>query len=98
MYMVILGQILQFGFDEDMDHWLFCHGQELLIKDHAGLFSLLGTYFGGDGIHTFMLPDLRIRDPENGLYYKHGSIMPNGVMYLESRINIDGEYPDLDDD
>jgi microcystin-dependent protein len=29
------------------------------ISDHAPLFSLIGTTYGGDGIDTFALPDLR---------------------------------------
>ena len=36
-------------------------GQLLAIADHAPLFSLLGTTFGGNGRTTFALPDLRGR-------------------------------------
>jgi microcystin-dependent protein len=39
--------------------WLFCHGQLLMITQYQGLFTLLGTTYGGDGQSTFALPDLR---------------------------------------
>ena len=42
-------------------NWAFCDGQLLSIASNSALFSLLGTTFGGDGIVTFALPDLRGR-------------------------------------
>jgi microcystin-dependent protein len=35
----------------------------LPISQYAALYSLLGTYYGGDGKATFALPDLRGRVP-----------------------------------
>lgn len=43
--------------------WALCDGQLLPINQNQGLFSLLGTTFGGDGRTTFALPDLRGRTP-----------------------------------
>jgi len=43
-------------------------GQILPISGNQALFSLLGTTYGGDGITTFALPDLRGAAP-NGLTY-----------------------------
>ncbi len=43
-------------------------GQILYINTFTELFALLGTRFGGDGIYTFALPDLRPFTP-NGLQY-----------------------------
>ncbi|SEA00892.1 Microcystin-dependent protein [Arachidicoccus rhizosphaerae] len=43
--------------------WAFCNGQLLSIASNTALFSLLGTVYGGDGITTFALPDLRSRVP-----------------------------------
>lgn len=40
-----------------------CNGQLLSIQQNAALFSLLGTFYGGNGIQTFQLPDLRGRLP-----------------------------------
>jgi microcystin-dependent protein len=43
--------------------WALCNGQLLPINQNQGLFSLLGTTFGGDGRVNFALPDLRSRVP-----------------------------------
>ena len=39
--------------------WALCHGQLLSVQQHAALFVMLGTTYGGDGRTTFALPDLR---------------------------------------
>lgn len=41
--------------------WAFCQGQIIPIRQNTALFSLLGVTFGGDGVTTFALPDLRGR-------------------------------------
>lgn len=43
--------------------WALCNGQLLPINQNQGLFSLLGTTYGGDGRVNFALPDLRGRTP-----------------------------------
>jgi len=43
--------------------WAFCDGQLLPISQNTALFSLLSTNYGGDGLATFALPDLRGRAP-----------------------------------
>ena len=43
--------------------WALCNGQLMPINQNQGLFSLLGTTFGGDGRVNFALPDLRGRTP-----------------------------------
>jgi microcystin-dependent protein len=43
--------------------WAFCNGQLLPISQNTALFSLLGTFYGGDGKSTFALPDLQGRAP-----------------------------------
>jgi len=43
-------------------------GRVLPIRNHPGLFSLIGNKFGGDGRMTFALPDLTDTPPaERGL-------------------------------
>ena len=37
--------------------WATCDGQLLPISQNTALFSLLGTFYGGDGKSTFALPD-----------------------------------------
>ncbi len=41
--------------------WALADGQVLSIAQNTALFSLYGTTYGGDGITTFALPDLRGR-------------------------------------
>lgn len=43
--------------------WALCNGQLLPINQNQGLFSLLGTTFGGDGRVNFALPNLQGRAP-----------------------------------
>ncbi len=43
--------------------WMFCQGQLLSIAQNDALYAILGTTFGGDGVNTFALPDLRGRVP-----------------------------------
>ena len=56
-----IGQIQAFGFNFAPRVWAKCDGQLLSISQYSALFSLLGTYYGGDGRTTFALPDLRGR-------------------------------------
>lgn len=56
-----LGEIRLVSFDYAPDNWLLCHGQLLPINEYQKLFGLLGTAYGGNGITTFGLPDLRSR-------------------------------------
>jgi len=43
--------------------WAMCQGQILPISQYTALFSLIGTYYGGNGTSNFELPDLRSRVP-----------------------------------
>jgi microcystin-dependent protein len=38
--------------------WATCNGQLMAISQNTALFSLLGTFYGGDGKSTFALPNL----------------------------------------
>src|ERR1700716_2613837 len=38
--------------------WASCDGQLLPISQNTALFSLLGTFYGGDGKSTFALPGM----------------------------------------
>lgn len=41
--------------------WAFCNGTFLTVTENQALFSLIGTFYGGDGRTSFALPDLRGR-------------------------------------
>ena len=58
-----LSEIRIFSFNYAPQGWAMCNGQFLPINQNQGLFSLLGTTFGGNGQTTFALPDLRARTP-----------------------------------
>jgi microcystin-dependent protein len=58
-----LGEIRMFAGNYAPRGWALCNGQLLAISANTALFSLLGTYYGGDGRVTFGLPDLRGRVP-----------------------------------
>lgn len=56
-----LGEIRLMSFSRAPRGWAFCQGQTLPINQNQALFALLGTQYGGDGVTTFKLPDLRGR-------------------------------------
>ena len=58
-----ISEIQIFAFDFAPRGWAFCNGQLLAINTNQALFSLLGTTYGGNGVNTFALPDLRGRVP-----------------------------------
>lgn len=58
-----LGQIMMAGFSFAPKYFAQCSGQLMNIQQNSALFSLLGTYYGGNGVQTFALPDLRGRAP-----------------------------------
>jgi len=58
-----IGEIRLFGGTFAPVDWNFCDGTVLSISQYQALFSLIGTTYGGDGISTFQLPDLRGRLP-----------------------------------
>lgn len=70
-----VGQIILFGGNYVPDNWHLCDGAELRVSDYQVLFSLLGTNYGGDGMTTFGIPDLRGRAP-----VALGQATPEGIQ------------------
>ena len=58
-----IGEIRMVGFNYAPRDWAHCDGSILEINQHKDLYTILGTLYGGDGITTFALPDLRGRAP-----------------------------------
>lgn len=54
-----IGQIQLFPFNFAPKGWALCNGQLLPINSNQALFSLVGTFYGGDGVRTFALPNLQ---------------------------------------
>jgi microcystin-dependent protein len=76
-----MGEVTLFSGDFSPRGHMFCKGQLLPIKNNEALYSILGTYYGGDGRTTFALPDLR----------EAGKILgERGPQYI---IQVEGIYP-----
>lgn len=58
-----VAEIRIFGFQFPPTGWAFCNGQLMPISQNTALFSLLGTFYGGDGKSTFALPDMQGNAP-----------------------------------
>ncbi|HYV74110.1 MAG TPA: tail fiber protein, partial [Candidatus Binatia bacterium] len=58
-----LGSLLLVPFNFAPTGWALCNGQLLPISQYTALFALIGNTYGGDGVATFALPDLRGRVP-----------------------------------
>jgi microcystin-dependent protein len=58
-----VAEIRIFPFNFAPRGWAWCDGQLLPISQNTALFSLLGTYYGGNGQSNFALPDLQGRAP-----------------------------------
>lgn len=56
-----LGCVIIFGGNFAIRGFANCSGQLMAISQNTALFSLLGTFYGGNGTSTFALPDLRGR-------------------------------------
>lgn len=56
-----MGTIMPVAFTYAPRGWMLCQGQVLSIQQNSALFALLGVQYGGDGVSTFALPDLRAR-------------------------------------
>jgi microcystin-dependent protein len=58
-----LGEIKLFALNFAPRGWHFCDGTLLAISSNTALFSLLGTFYGGNGTTNFALPNLKGRAP-----------------------------------
>jgi microcystin-dependent protein len=58
-----VGEIRIFAFNYAPSGWLPCAGQLLNISQYQALFALIGTYYGGNGVTNFALPNLQSRVP-----------------------------------
>ncbi len=56
-----VGTVVEFSGNYAPRGMLPADGRSLLINDFGILYTLIGTTFGGDGVTTFFLPDLRGR-------------------------------------
>ena len=57
----VVGEVRLFSGEAMPAGWTRCDGQLLDIQQFGGLYSVIGTTYGGDGRRAFGLPDLRGR-------------------------------------
>lgn len=58
-----VGEIRLLAFQRTPSGWFACDGSLQSISGYEVLYTLLGTTFGGDGVNTFGLPDMRGQVP-----------------------------------
>ena len=58
-----ISEIRIMAFDFPPRGWALCNGTMMSIQQNTALFSLIGTYYGGNGTNNFKLPDLQGRVP-----------------------------------
>jgi microcystin-dependent protein len=71
-----LGEIRMFAGNFAPSGWALCNGQLISIQQNTALFSLLGTYYGGDGVRTFGLPNFQ------GVVPMNWGTSPGGTQYV----------------
>ena len=74
-----IGEIRLFAGNFAPTDWAFCDGSVVGIAEFSALFNLIGTTYGGDGLNTFALPDLRSRTP---IHFGAGG---SGVNYVQGQ-------------
>lgn len=78
-----MGQLQQFGTAWCPSGWARADGGVYAISQHSALFSLLGTRYGGNGVTTFAVPDLRDRMPIGA-----SNVWPAGTVTGQSSVSI----------
>jgi microcystin-dependent protein len=58
-----IGEIRLFAGNYNPEDWVMCNGQALSVQQYQALFSLIGVTYGGDGVTSFKIPDMRGRVP-----------------------------------
>lgn len=56
-----LGEVRIFAGTKPPTDWMFCDGSPMSVTANADLFAVIGTIYGGDGLKSFLLPDMRGR-------------------------------------
>lgn len=54
-----IAEIAVFGFNFPPRGWCFCDGRILAIQQFTAVFSIVGTYYGGNGTTTFAVPNFQ---------------------------------------
>lgn len=63
----LIGEIVGFAFNFDMENWEKCNGQLVHVLQYPALFALIDNKYGGDGKTKFALPNFPT--DANGITY-----------------------------
>jgi microcystin-dependent protein len=83
-----VAEIRMFPFNFAPKGWAFCNGQLLPLSQNTALFSLLGTFYGGDGKTTFALPNLQGNVAMHTDQYSGGGQYPLGAQGGEAAVTL----------
>ena len=86
-----IGQLKLFAGTFAPRGWLLCQGQMLEISMYDSLFNVLGTTYGGDGMSTFALPDLRGRVPMGPGTDQAGNVVNTGTAGGAEKVALTGD-------
>lgn len=89
-----LGQITLFPLGFVPGGWAPCNGQIMPINQNQALFSLLGTMYGGNGMTTFALPDMRGPGTAPNRSHRNTPAQPGTETAWIYAIALTGIYPD----
>ena len=59
----MIGSIILYSGSDIPNKWLICDGSNLFIDEFSKLYNIIGTTYGGDGVNTFQIPNLKGRVP-----------------------------------
>lgn len=83
----LVGEIRLFAGTYATTNWHICDGTVLNVSDYQALFSLIGNKYGGDGVTTFALPNLKGRVIVNQGTATSGTTYPlassGGAIYVQ---------------
>jgi microcystin-dependent protein len=99
-----IGELKIFAFGMIPKYWAACDGQLLAINTNQELFSVIGTQYGGNGMTTFALPDLRGRAAmhektvgqvggSTGTTLKGNNLAPHVHTLMATTVAIDQSVP-----
>ncbi|MBS0516963.1 MAG: phage tail protein [Proteobacteria bacterium] len=89
-----IGEIRLFAGNFAPVGWAYCNGSLQSIAAYEALFTLIGTTYGGDGVSTFALPDLRSRVPiHQGQGLGLGNYVIGQMAGVESVTLTTNQYP-----
>lgn len=86
-----VGEIRMFGGNYAPMDWALCDGSTLKIVDYQLLYDVIGTTYGGDGVQSFKLPDLRGRVPIHMGQGPGLTSRPIGSSFGTERVSLQAE-------